>query len=306
MIYIYPMRRFIHIFIVAFGLSGIVIAQQLPQFTNYMINDYVINPALSGTKDYFEVKSNNRYQWVGITDAPRTFTLSANGPYKSKNMGYGGYVFTDITGPTRRIGLTLSYAYHLKINDTYKLSLGLNGGLLQFSVDGSKITLRDQNDLALSSGVQSVIVPDFGFGAMLRHDKFYAGVSVPQLYQSKLKFFDYTTSTLSKLATHFYVMGGYKYDLNDKIRLEPSVLIKYVSPAPVKIDIGVRAIYKEMMWAGVAYRTKDAITALVGYTYQNYLTFAYAYDMTTTNLRNYSTGTHEIMFGLRFNNKPKA
>jgi type IX secretion system PorP/SprF family membrane protein len=206
---------------------------------------------------------------------------------------------------TRRIGLTLSYAYHLKLNETMKLSLGLTGGLLQFSVDGSKITTHDQNDLAMSSGMQSVIVPDFGFGAMLHTDKYYVGASIPQLYQSQLKFFDYTTSTLSKLATHYFVMGGYKYDVNDDIRLEPSMLIKYVSPAPLKVDIGFRAIYKKMAWAGVSYRTNDAIAFLIGYTYQNYLTFAYSYDYTTTDLRNYSTGTHEIMFGLRFNNKPK-
>lgn len=299
------MRRLIIILVVVLGNTGYLAAQQLPQFTNYMINSYVLNPALSGTKDYFEVLSNNRYQWVGVVDAPRTYVLSANGPYKSKNMGYGGYVFTDITGPTRRIGLTLSYAYHLKLNDTYKLSFGLTGGLLQFSVDGSKINLRDENDLALSGGMQSVIVPDFGFGTLLHTEKYYIGISIPQLYQSRLKFFDYSTSSLSKLATHFYLMGGYKYTLNEKIMIEPSVLVKYVYPTPLKIDIGVRAIYKDMVWAGVAYRTNDAIIALVGYTHQNYLTFAYAYDITTTNLRNYSTGTHEIMFGLRFNNKPK-
>lgn len=298
------MKRLICILITVLGCTALQ-AQQLPQYSNYMINDYVLNPALSGTNDYFEVKSNNRYQWVGITDAPRTYILSANGPYKTKNMGYGGYVFTDITGPTRRIGLTFSYAYHAKLTETLKLSLGLSAGLLQFSVDGSKITLHDQNDLYISNGMQSVLVPDFGFGALLRHEKFFVGVSVPQLYQSKLKFFDYTTSTLSKLATHYFVTGGYKYSVNDNIRLEPSAMIKFVSPAPVKIDVGLRAIYKDMAWAGIAYRTNDAIVALVGYTYQNYLTFAYSYDITTTDLRNYSTGTHEIMFGLRFNNKPK-
>lgn len=299
------MKKVIYIFAILIGTYGFTAAQQLPQYSNYMINDYVLNPALSGTKDYFEVKSNNRYQWVGITDAPRTFILSANGPYKSKNMGYGGYVFTDITGPTRRVGLTFSYGYHMKLNETMKLSLGLSAGLLQFSVDGSKITTRDQGDLAISNGVQSVIVPDFGFGAMLHTDKYYAGFSVPQLYQSKLKFFDYSTSTLSKIATHYFLMGGYKYDLNDKIRIEPNAMIKFVPPAPVKLDIGVRGIYREMIWAGLAYRTNDAIVVLAGYTYQNYLTFAYSYDMTTSNLRNYSSGTHEVMFAIRFNNKPK-
>src|SRR5574337_1605313 len=118
------MKQRKHILIaLLFGLVELVSAQQLPQYTNYMINSYVLNPAWSGTKDYFEVQSNNRYQWVGITDAPRTYILSANGPYKTKNMGYGGYVFTDITGPTRRIGLSFSYAYHAKLTETMKLSI---------------------------------------------------------------------------------------------------------------------------------------------------------------------------------------
>lgn len=299
------MKRLTYILAYILGFVSFLKAQQLPQYTNYMINNYVLNPALSGVEDNFEVKSNNRYQWVGITDAPRTYILSANGPYKSKNMGYGGYLFTDITGPTRRIGFSLSYAYHAKLTETMKLSMGLSAGLLQFSIDGSKINLHDLGDVALSNGMQSVIVPDFGFGALLYTDKYYVGVSVPQLYQSQLKFFDYSTSTLSKLSTHYFVMGGYKYTVNDNIRLEPSVLIKFVNPAPVQFDLGARVIYKNMVWAGLSYRTSDAISMLVGYTYQNYLMFAYAYDYTTTNIRNYSTGTHEIMFGLRFNNKPK-
>ena len=299
------MKKFIGVFICVLCFAGLIEAQQLPQYSNYMINDYVLNPALSGTQDNFEVKSNNRYQWVGITDAPRTYILSANGPYKSKNMGYGGYLFTDITGPTRRIGFSLSYAYHVKLNEKMKLSLGLSGGLLQFAVDGSKLTFHDQGDVALSNGMQSVIVPDFGFGALFHTDNYYIGASVPQLYQSKLKFFDYTTSTLSTLATHYFLMGGYKYNLNDNIRIEPSVLVKFVNPAPVQADIGVRVVYKNMAWAGVGYRTSDAIPVMVGYTYQNYLMFAYSYDIITSNLRNYSTGTHEIMFGLKFNRAKK-
>lgn len=298
------MKKVLYISLLLIACAFNTNAQQLPQYTNYMINDYVLNPSLSGTKDYFEVQTNNRYQWVGITDAPRTNIISVNGPYKSKNMGYGGYLYSDVTGPTRRTGISLSYAYHLKLTEAYKLSLGLSAGIQQFAVDAAKITMHDEGDLALSNGLQSVIVPDFGFGFMLRHDKFFVGASVPQLYQSQLKFFDYTTSTLSKLATHFFVMGGYKYDLNDNFRIEPTVLVKFVNPAPVKIDIAARVTYKKMVWAGVGYRTNDAITAMVGYTFQDYLTFAYSYDYTTTNLSNYTTGSHEIMVGLRFNKNP--
>src|SRR5258708_3570702 len=108
------------------------IAQQLPQYSNYIINDYVMNPAIGGTNPYFEAKSNNRYQWVGITDAPRTYVLSVHGPLKSLNMGLGGMLFTDIVGPTHRTGFYLSYAYHIRVTEKVKVSLGISAGVLQF------------------------------------------------------------------------------------------------------------------------------------------------------------------------------
>lgn len=292
-----------YIFVLVGLISGTVLfAQQLPQYSNYMINDYAMNPAIGGSNSYFEGKSNNRYQWIGITDAPRTYILSVNGPTKSLKMGLGGQIFTDIVGPTRRTGLYLSYAYHLKVSDNVKVSLGLNAGILQFMVDGSKITLHDPSDDIISNGLQSVILPDFGAGVYVYSNdhKWYAGASVPQVMQNKIRFFDYQTSTLSKLATHFYVTGGYKFDLNDDFKLEPSACLKYVKPAPLQFDIGLRAIYKEKIWLGAAFRYLDAISCMVGYVMQENITFAYSYDITTTNIKKYSTGTHELMIGIKF------
>jgi len=297
------MKKNIILLIAAFSFIKLN-AQQLPHYSNYMLNSYIMNPAFGGSNSYFEALSNIRYQWVGITDAPRTYVLSANGPLKYANMGVGGTVFTDIVGPTRRTGFNLSYAYHLKLTSDIKLSMGLSGGLLQFAVDGSKVILYDQNDVALSSGMQSVLVPDFGAGfyAYPSSKKWYAGISVPQVNQNKLKFFDYQTSTLSKLATHFYAIGGYKFDITDDIKVEPSLCLKYVKPAPFQFDLGVRATYKNKVWLATAYRHKDAVSAMLGYTYQENLTVAYAYDFTTTNIRKYSSGSHEIVIGIRFHN----
>ena len=258
-------------------------AQQLPHYSNYMLNSYVMNPAVAGNNEYFEGLSNNRYQWVGIADAPRTYMLSVN-------------------GPTRRTGFTLSYAYHLKVTSDIKLSMGLSAGLLQFMVDGSKITLYDPNDVALSSGLQSVLIPDFGAGvyAYPSNKKWYAGISVPQVMQNRIKFFDYATSKSNKLATHFYGIGGYKFNINDDFVIEPSLCLKYVKPAPFQFDLGVRAIYKEKLWLGAAFRYKDAVSAMVGYNLKENLTFAYAYDFTTSDIKKYSNGSHEIIIGIRF------
>ncbi len=295
------MKNKILIFIFVLGFVKLN-AQQLPHYSNYMINDYAMNPAIGGSDNYFEGVSNNRYQWVGITDAPRTYILSVNGPTKNLKMGLGGLLFTDIVGPTRRTGLYLSYAYHLKVADKVKVSLGISGGLLQFAVDGSKITLRDPSDLVISNGLQSVVMPDFGAGIYVysTDKKWYVGASVPQIVQQKIKFFDNTTSSLSTLATHFYATAGYKFTITEDIKIEPSTCLKYVKPAPLQFDIGLRAIYQEKIWVGGAFRYLDAVSAMVGYTMKENITFAYSYDFTMTNIKKYSTGTHELMIGIKF------
>jgi len=150
----------------------VVMAQQLPHYSQYMINDYVMNPAIGGKDNYFQGMSANRYQWGGITDAPRTYILSLQGPLKYQHMGIGGQLFTDIVGPTRRTGGYLSYAYHIPLNDNLKLSFGISAGILQFMVDGQKINLHDNGDLVLTNALQSVLTPDFSAGFYLYNEHF--------------------------------------------------------------------------------------------------------------------------------------
>jgi type IX secretion system PorP/SprF family membrane protein len=299
-------KKLFSIFILI-AAATVLKAQQLPHYSNYMLNDYPMNPAVGGSDPYFEGLSNNRYQWIGITDAPRTYMLSVNGPTKNQKMGMGGLLFTDIVGPTRRTGFYLSYAYHMKVAEKVKVSLGLSAGILQFMVDGSKITLHDPKDNVISGGVEQTLMPDFGAGiyAYSTDKKWYVGASVPQLMQSRIKFYDYTYTGLSRLATHYYVTGGYKFDLSANFKLEPSTCIKFVQPAPVQFDLGLRAIYKEKIWLGAAYRHLDAVSAMVGFIMQENLMLAYSYDYTMTNIGKYSTGTHELMIGIKFHRTPE-
>jgi type IX secretion system PorP/SprF family membrane protein len=169
-------------------------------------------------------------------------------------------------------------------------------------VDASKITLKDVSDQVISNGIQSVVTPDFGAGiyAYSIDKKWYAGLSVPQLFQNKIVFKEIYSSSLSKLATHFYATGGYRYTINSDFKIEPSIMLKYVKPAPLQFDLGLRAIYRDKVWLGTVYRYLDAISVMMGYTMKQNLTFAYSYDFTTSNIRKYSTGTHEIVIGLRF------
>ena len=299
------MKRLILYICLLLGITYVVEAQQLPQLTNYMLNDYILNPALSGIKENFEIKSDYRQQWVGIVDAPVTYILSADGPVASKNMGYGGYVYNDVTGPTRRLGVTGTYAYHAKLTEKWKLSLGLSAGLLQYTLDGSQISLHDPGDMALSPFIQNTLVPAFGFGALLYSDKFYLGASVPQIYQDHLQFTGTITALSSVLATHYYISAGYKYDINDNYRLEPSLLFTYVNPVPPQLDLGLRLTYKGGFWGGIGLRTGDAIPIMVGYTMSDYISFGYSYDILISSLRKYSTGSHEIMLAIKFKNKSK-
>ncbi len=281
-------------------------AQQLPQYTQYMLNDFVMNPAIAGkNKDFWDCKSNNRYQWIGITDAPRTYILSMHGPFQGLNMGIGGNLYTDIVGPTRRVGFQLAYSYHVKLNNTYKLNLGLSGGFLQYSLDGSKITFKEGYDPVTPMMYRSYMTPDFGTGLYLHSEKLYVGVSVPQLFQSEIRFRDVVNTGISRLKPHVYALAGYKYKFAGDFMVEPTVLVKFVNPAPVKIDAGVRLSYQNKVWIGANYRTNDAITGLIGYLYNNWLMIGYSYDYTTTSLQRYTTGTHELMLGLRFS-KPQS
>ncbi|MBK8500012.1 MAG: type IX secretion system membrane protein PorP/SprF [Flavobacteriales bacterium] len=272
-------------------------AQQLPQLTQYVSNDYVFNPAVAGSRNFFELRSGHRYQWVGIQEAPRTFTLTGTTPVGQK-MGVGGMLFTDIVGPTRRTGLQFSYAYHLKLNEDLRLSLALSGGLLQFLIDGSKIQLHDTGDPVMDDQLRGGIEADATFGGLLYHPKYWVGVSVPQLMGNKVVFLNTSDGTLSRMDRHYYLMGGYRHQLGADFKLEPSLLVKYVAPVPVKVDATLTLKYRDTFWVGGSYRTNDAICLMVGYWHKQQFQFGYSYDVISSNLKNYSTGTHEVMLAI--------
>jgi len=277
--------------------------QQLPQLTQYQFNDYVFNPAIAGSRQFFELRSGHRYQWVGIQDAPRTFTFSGTTPVGQK-MGVGGYLFTDIVGPTRRTGFQLSYAYHLRLTEDIKLSLAVSAGLLQFLIDGSKINFHDPGDPVLDDQLRGDLLPDAKFGFYLYGERFWFGATAPQLLQNKVYFLDESRETLSRMEDHYYAMGGYRLPLGEDWKLEPSFLVKYTSPVPAKIDLNATIRYKDTFWLGAGYRTNDAYCAMVGYWLKKTFQFGYSYDIITSNLRNYSTGTHEVMLAITIGKEP--
>jgi type IX secretion system PorP/SprF family membrane protein len=279
--------------------SAVALAQQLPQFTQFMFNPYLVNPAFAGQDEYFNAVTTHRSQWVGITDAPQTYALALHGPLNNRKVGLGGYIFSDNVGPTRRTGFQGSYAYHVNLNEKYKLSLSLSVGLLQFEIDGSKITFKDQNDVAFINQLRNDLVFDAKFGFLIYSDKLFFGASAPQLIQNKLFLYDNQEQTLNRLEDHYFAMVGGKFNLNESFKVEPSLLVRYVFPANPQFDLNTRVIFKDTFWMGGSYRHEDAFAVMGGITIGNVLSMGYSYDISTSNLRNYSSGTHEVMLGLR-------
>ncbi|MGC9342433.1 MAG: PorP/SprF family type IX secretion system membrane protein [Bacteroidales bacterium] len=294
------MKRILYIlFLLAASLSW-VNGQQSPHFTQYMLNDFVINPAVAGTKDYYQIRSNHRFQWIGLTDPPLTNTLSIYGPHSKLPMGFGGYIYNDVTGPTSRTGITGSYAYNIEINRDIRISGGISFGIMQYKLDGAQLTVKETNDLAIQPIVYNSYVPDASIGLYAYADEWYAGFSVSQLLNNKLNLFE-DNNGLNKLKSHFYLTGGYKYEINRDFVAEPSVIIKGTAPGIYQFDLTARVLYQDMVWGGLSYRLKDAVSVLLGYIYDQKFYFGYAYDIGVNDIRSYNAGTHEIMIGYRFN-----
>ena len=304
---IIKMKRIsILLFVICFG--GLLKAQQLPQITQYMNNNYVINPAVAGMYDYYQVNTTIRNQWAGINDAPRTSVISIYGRH-SEHVGLGGMVYNDVTGPTSRIGGSASYTYAFQLTQKVKLSLALQCGFTQFKIIKNNIPVKDQEDPLMLGGDVVRTLPDATFGFNVSGNKWYIGAAIPQLLSSELKLMDDdfariydTTSQNGKLASHIYVLGSYTYDINPTISIEPSFFLKSVAGAKTQIDFGVKSEYKEMIWVGMNYEMNNdlsSIAALLGYKINDRFNIGYSYGMPSSATNSYHSGSHEFMLGIK-------
>lgn len=275
-------------------LTNISKAQQLPHYSLYMFNDVVTNPAVCGTKSHDIAFLSHRSQWVGFEGAPETQFLSYTRNHKD-NMGIGGAIFNDVTGPVSMTGIQLSYGYNVNLTSEYKLSFGLSASGFQYVFDGGKAQLHDNTyDPAAPGTIEKTLVGDATFGTYVYNDRYYIGVSIPQLIQSKINI------TLdNQLARHYFIHTGYDFTLNDEFDLEPSIMLKATDASPFQFDINVRMTYDKQFWAGLAYRDQDAIVFMLGLDYNNY-TLGYSFDRTISEINNYTSGSHGIMIGYKF------
>lgn len=297
------MKKIITLFFLISG-SYIVQAQQIQQLSHYVINNFAYNPAVAGASDKFISKFAFRKQWVGLDGSPTTVMASVHGNLdtEGKDLGVGALLFTDATGPIRRTGVQLAYAYHIPIeeDETY-LGLGIGANFLQYSIDFTKMDVKDEGDPQLAPDKQSKLGGDAHLGAFLKSSDYWAGISINQLFASKYKFV--TEEENIQNARHIYATAGYKFRASEDFHLIPSFLLKAVAGTKPQVELTARGVYNAenvKPWLGLSYRTEDALSVLLGLQIASGLNVAYAYDITTSDLSTVSSGAHEITLGYNF------
>jgi len=293
------MRKILITISLAFIVTG-TYAQQIPFTSQYMFNDYLINPAVGGSLEYIPVSLSVRSQWAGLEGSPKTQFFSAHSKL-GKKIGVGGYVFNDETGPIKQQGIQLSYSYHLKLGEESNLSFGLGGMLFSHSISRAKLKFDEPGDETLNNIRQSAVSPDASFGMLFYAKKYKVGVAVPQIFQNNL-YDSYVNDNQNTLVRHYFFHGEYIFTITDDIDIVPGTLMKMITGAPIQYDINVKGLYKKKYWLGVSYRNQESIVALLGLTYKN-LQFGYSYDYTLTDIKGYSSGTHELFLSLKVHSK---
>ena len=282
-------------------LNKYSIAQQLPINTNYVLNNYAYNPAVAGSKPHAVANFNYRNQWVGFQDAPKTFMLSLYSTVgKQKKVAIGTLINSDNTGLLSRTSGYLTFGYHVKLNKTYKLGLAASIGMVQYRVKLYDAKVADTGDNLLTGNILSNNVFDSNGGLYLYSDNLFFGLSTYQYLGNKLTFKD----SQSKLSQHIYATVGYTFKLSKIISVQPTALIKFNKPSPIQPEFSMRVIYKNIFWVGSSYRLNESVSALFGVTIKDKLTIAYSYDIITSKIRTYTSGSHEIMLTYQFI-KPK-
>jgi|TARA_B110000305_G_scaffold233196_1_gene289273 type IX secretion system PorP/SprF family membrane protein len=283
-------------------IGGATIAQQLPQFTSYQLNPFSYNPAFAGVDGTTQMNALIRNQWAGVNEAPETNVLNAYGLLHNEKMAIGGTAFKDAAGPDSRVGLSASYAYHLKVSDKMNLSLGLSLGLLQYRLDHTVIIPFDDGDPVFNSGILSSVVPTASFGAYLHGQDFYVSFAAPQILSSSFNVTDDLDNGLlfGGLTNHFFLGGGYIKELSSDFDLEPSILLMYAQPAPIAIDVMTKVTYKDYIWSAVSYRLGDALSLYIGYDISDQFYIAYGHDFVVSELSSATSGSNEFKLGFRF------
>ena len=286
-------------------LAALTKAQQLPMYSQYLTNDFILNPAIAGSKSYFPIQINSRTQWSGLgTIAPKTNTLSYHMPVAHDAIGIGAIVMQDETGPYSQIGVTLSFAYHVQLDedDVTRLSLGLSGLLTQHTLNQDDLTFHNPDPEF--QGSYSKMVPDASFGAYLYSKNFSLSASAHQLFESTFKESVQDIFGDNSQVRHYFAHASYRIDIHSDLAIEPSLLVKSTEVSPTQLDVNARVIIDNNYWAGLSLRSSESLVVLAGLNMGS-LFLSYSYDYGISSLSSVASGSHEISLGFNINDKRK-
>ncbi len=274
-------------------------AQQDAQYSQYMYNQMQINPAYAGSREVLSIVGLHRSQWVGIDGAPTTQNLSVHSPVGRNNIGLGLDIINDNLGPARETAVNANFSYSLQTSRDAKLSFGLKAGANLLDVDYNKLNIYDPSDPNYQpNNIDNKFSPQIGVGLMYYTDKFYAGLSAPNLLQTK--HFDSApgSKSLAKERINYYLLAGYVIDFSRDLKFKPALMTKAVSGAPLQVDVSANFMFYEKFILGAAYRWDAAVSGMAGFQITDGLLAGLAYDTDTTDFGEYNNGSFE--FFLRF------
>jgi type IX secretion system PorP/SprF family membrane protein len=281
-------------------------AQQDPQFTQYMYNQSIINPAYAtANKSELNIGALYRSQWVGIEGAPRTASLFVHYPVNDRIEVGISFTNDDIGNVVTENNIYADFAYILPVSEKGKLSLGLKAGLTLFDANFNGFNLQSggrDTDVAFNENVTQSF-PNIGLGGFYFTDKFYVGLSAPNLLTTTHLENENGIQSTGVQDIHFFLNSGYVFDINPNLKFKPSFLVKGVKGAPLSADLNANVLFNEKFEAGIGYRFDDSVSAVVNFRIAPELRIGYAYDYTTSNLGNFNSGSHEII--LLYNVKTK-
>ncbi|MDD4149291.1 MAG: type IX secretion system membrane protein PorP/SprF [Bacteroidales bacterium] len=289
-------KLLVSIFLIFFAVN--ISAQQIPLYSQYFENNYIINPGVAGSeKLYSPLRLSVHKQWIGIEETPSTQYVSLHHRLLNDVMGIGGLIFHDSFGPVRMIGIQSSYAYHLKVNNKLRVSFGMNAIFMQYIMRISQDDFFDYEPV-ITRERTSVTVPDASFGVYAYSKNYWAGISVAHVLQSKLKITGTWMDNSNKMVRHYFAMGGYKFSFPGQyhLEIEPSVLFKFTESTPIQTDVNLKLYINKRFYAGLSVRNGDSFVTMFGFNFDDYF-FGMAYDFTFSDLSTHTVGSQELVFG---------
>jgi type IX secretion system PorP/SprF family membrane protein len=329
----------VYLLLLAALMAQVALGQQQPHYTQYILNTFIINPAVAGIENYWDVKASYRHQWTGLNGAPVTSYLTVHGPLRKSDYpqasitgltppgenprgkaywqqyevppshpGVGMTILNDKTGPLNRFSITGTYAHHIGLTTRTSLSAGISVGMQSVSVDASMLNFQQSGDpVVANSSLLNKWKPEVNAGLLLYSANYYISLAAQNIVPQELTYDNGKivgdSLKRGKLVPHLFLSGGYRLWLSDDVSLLPSVMVRAVSPAPISFDVNAKALWRDRLWVGASYRIQDGYAAMLGVNINSTINIGYSYDYTASSLNTVSRGTHEILVGFLIGNK---